>query len=156
MNTRLFAVLLVPGLLFGVAIAEETPLVVTAEAATTTATPIRIRSRDVQGWKSESDRQLLITTKRRDHFLVELTKPCYPLRGRANDGILYTRWSDEMIGPNDAIRIIPQDRYRTLILNRQNLGNFDMELSAIADTCRVASITALGKAVPSKKAKSAD
>lgn len=154
MNKRLLSVLvlLVPGLLFGTTSAEEAPLIVTAESAKSAASaPIRIRSSDVQGWKSENDRQLLITTKRRERFLVELTRPCYPLRGTANDGILYTRWSTELIEARGAIRIIPHDRYRNLILNRQSLGNFDMELAAAADTCRVESITALGKAERPKK-----
>jgi Family of unknown function (DUF6491) len=145
LSAKLLTGLLAAGLSASIAIAqehqaqEEAPMVVIAKNPET----IRIRTNDIYSWTSDNDTSMVLTTKRRDQFLVEFGHRCFNLhRGpRSNALITEESWLDR----NGHIRLLDRNLLPSNQLVDHNGGDFLMQMKSRSNLCVVKEITALGK-----------
>lgn len=106
---------------------------------------IRIRPSDIRSWKAVDQQSLVITTRNRQRYLVELKHNCNNLRAsNPNDSALYT--NERTIDRRAAIRLVPRDRLDYLFDHRSGGSvDFAMDMQANSDYCPIRQITALGR-----------
>lgn len=107
------------------------------------AKSIRIRTSDIAGWNSNNNTSLIITTKRRERFLVELDRSCYNLRHGSRDNALLTdsTWLDRHSG----IRLLDRFSLENQLLRGRN-HDFFQAANVLGAYCPIKQITALGRA----------
>lgn len=126
--------------LFTVAAVTAKPLPDTTDKS---AKLTRIRASDIAGWSSDNNTSLVITTKRRERFLVELDRSCFNLRHGSRDNALLTdsAWIDRHSG----IRLLDRFTLENQFLHGSN-NNFFQAVNVLSAYCPIKEITALGRA----------
>ncbi len=140
MNLKLIGAGLLALFLAPLVIAEEPPMVVYAKEPTS---KVRIRTDQIQSWTGESNTRMVLTTKRRDQYLVEFGRPCFNLERGPTTSALVTdyQWLDR----NSHIRLLDRDRLPFGQLGSPHGGSFEMQINAYSSLCAVKEITSLGK-----------
>ncbi len=138
MKVQALTTLLMVAFLAPVAVADEAPMVVFAEP-----TNVRVRTNDIYSWSSENDTSLVLTTKRRDQYLIEFGRPCFNLKHgpRSNALVTDSGWLDR----NSHIRLLDRDRLPSGQLADRSSGDFLMRMNTYSSLCAIKKITSLGK-----------
>jgi hypothetical protein len=141
MNLKLIAAGLLTLFLAPIAIAAEEPaMVVYAKEPTS---KVRIRTDQIQSWVGESSTRMVLTTRRRDQYLVEFGRPCFNLQRGPVSSALVT--DDQWLDRNSHIRLLDRDRMPYGMLSSPHGGNLDMQIKSYSTLCAVKEITSLGK-----------
>jgi hypothetical protein len=140
LSAKLLAGLLATGFMAPIAMAEEeAPMVVIAKKTDN----VRIRTNDISSWRSDNDTSLVLTTKRRDQFLVEFSHRCFNLHRGPSSNALIT--DESWLDRNGYIRLLDRDLLPSNQLVDRNGGDFLMQMKSRSNLCAIKDITALGK-----------
>lgn len=106
-------------------------------------TNVRVRTSDIYSWTSDNDTSLVLTTKRRDQYLIEFGRPCFNLAHgpRSNALVTDSGWLDR----NSHIRLLDRDRLPSGQLADRSSGDFLMRMNTYSSLCAIKKITSLGK-----------
>jgi len=144
MNIRLLSALLAATLMSPLAIAQEegtddAPMVVYAKEQPM----VRVRTSQIRSWSSDDNKRLVLTTIRRDQYLIEFERPCYNLKlGPSSNALITdTSWLDR----NGSVRVMNRDHLPFGHLSDMRGGSFAMTANVYSSLCPIKDITALGK-----------
>jgi hypothetical protein len=145
MKTKLIGVGLLALFLAPQIMADEPPMVVYAQ----NPDKVRIRTDQIRSWSGESDTRMVLTTKRRDQYLVEFARPCFNLSRGPSSSALVTdyQWLDR----NSHIRLLDRDRLPGSQLSALGGGNFEMHINSYSSFCPIKDITALGRKASARR-----
>jgi hypothetical protein len=145
MNTKLIGAGLLALFLAPQVMADEPPIVVYAK----NPDKVRIRTDQIQSWIGESDTRMVLTTKRRDQYLVEFARPCFNLSRGPSSSALVT--DHQYLDRNSHIRLLDRDRIPSSQLGGLAGGNFSMNINSYSNLCPIKEITSIGKKVSVKR-----
>ncbi len=130
---------------------SDQPMVVYADAQKQKSSSVRIRTSDIYSWTSDDDHKLVLTTKRREQFLIEFERPCFNLSLGPNSNALITdtSWLDS----HGSVRVLNRDHLPPGHFSDFGGGSFRMATNAYSAYCPIKDITALGKKARAGKAK---
>ena len=114
--------------------------------------PVRVQMNQVRSWSSDDDHQLLLTTNRREQFLIRFERPCRGVsRGPMSNALVTeSTWLDR----NSHVRILHRDLLPSGTFEQAGgVRDFRVMTHAYSTLCAIDEITALGKAPPRGSAK---